>query len=122
MLKNIYSSLDLAILVLIVVYSKYTIITIIKVKHDKIGVVKTRIVSSSAFLLLIIIKMIIALLLGKSIVSELVCAILWAICMVIGWATLKEAKRIANFEFHIMPDLDENIIDVKYKIIDEDNK
>ena len=36
--------------------------------------------------------------------------------------TLKEAKRIANFEFHIMPDLDENIIDVKYKIIDEDNK
>ena len=35
---------------------------------------------------------------------------------------LKEAKRIANFEFHIMPDLDENIIDVKYKIIDEDNK
>lgn len=72
--------------------------------------------------------MIMALILCRSIVSDLICTILWAICTAIGWRNLKvkDAKRTTNYYFNIRPDFrdinDDNIIDVEFKeITDEDN-
>ena len=127
MSEIIYNILGLAILVLAVVYLIFTIIANIKKTYnDNIGVIETRIVFTSILLALFIIKMITALILGKSIVSDLICAILWAICTAIGCSDLKDAKRTVNYDFHIMPDFrdinDDNIIDVEFKeITDEDN-
>lgn len=127
MSEIIYSISELAILFFAVVYLMFAIITIIKKTYnDNINVIETRIAFTSVLLALFIIKMITALILGKSIVSELFCAILWAICTAIGCINLKDAKRILKYDFDIMPDFrdinDDNIIDVEFKeITDKDN-
>ena len=120
MSEIIYNFLELSIFILTVVYLIFAVIAIIK-KKDKanIRIIKARIVFESVFLTLFIIKMIMALILGKSIVSELVMAILWAICIPIDCKNLKNAKRVINYDFYIMPDFrdinDDNIIDVQFK-------
>lgn len=127
MSEIIYSISELAILFFAVVYLMFAIITIIKKTYnDNINVIETRIAFTSILLALFIIKMITALILGRSIVSEIFCAILWAICTAIGCSNLKDAKRIKNYDSDIMPDFrdinDDNIIDVEFKeITDEDN-
>lgn len=101
MTEIIYIILGVAIIVLSGVYLIFNII----VKNDNnVGVIKTRIVFPSILLAVSIIKMIMALILGEStIVSDLICVILWGILIVIGCRYLKNAKRTVNDDSHIMP-------------------
>lgn len=127
MSEIIYSISVLAILFFEVVYLMFAIITIIKKTYnDNINVIETRIAFTSVLLALFIIKMITALILGRSIGSKLFCAIFWAIYTAIGYSNLKDAKRTKNYDSDIMPDFrdinDDNIIDVEFKeITDKDN-
>lgn len=92
MLDIIYNGLGVAIVVLAVIY--LILITVLMVKHayDNVASIKVRIVFTSILFALFIFKMIPAVMLGKSIGNEIFCAILWAICTVLGILCLKGAK------------------------------
>lgn len=92
MLDIIYNGLGVAIVVLAVIY--LILITVLMVKHayDNVASIKVRIVFTSTLFALFIFKMIPAVMLGKSIGSEIFCAILWAICTALGILCLKGAK------------------------------
>ena len=95
MSEIIYIISGLAILFLEVFYLMFfAIITIIKKTYnDNINVIKTIIAFTSVMSALCIIKMITALILGRSIVGELFCAILWVICTAMG---CRDAKSITD--------------------------
>lgn len=127
MTEIIYSILASAIMFFVVGYLLFAIITFIKkTANDNISVIKTRIVFASVLSALFIIKMIMALILGKSIVSELICAILWAIYTAIECNNLKVAKSIINYNSYIMPDFrdinNDKIIDGDFKEITDEDK
>lgn len=82
---------------------------------------------TSVLFALYIIDIIVAVILGKSeqVGGKIVCAIMWAICTIIGFAQLKRAQyktlysKVFNFT-----DRDENkeVIYIDYKEVDEDEK
>lgn len=130
MSEIIYNILGLAILVLVVVFLIFSFsISKKKTFNNIIRVSKTKIVFTSVFLALFVIRMILALILSKSTIeieSEILCIILWTICTSREYVYLKNVKRIINHDFHIMPDFrdinDDNIIDVEFKEISYKNK
>lgn len=130
MSEIIYNILGLAILVLVVVFLIFSFsISKKKTFNNIIRVSKTKIVFTSVFLALFVIRMILALILSKSTIeieSEILCIILWTICTSREYVYLKNVKKIINHDFHITPDFrdinDDNIIDVEFKEISYKNK
>ena len=119
MLNIIYASLGLAILILAVIYLILITVLMIKKKYSNVASIKVRIVFTSILCALFIIKIIPAIMLGKSIVSEIFCAILWAICTVLGFWSLKDAyNKARDSEFYIFINSrfkeNEDVIDVDF--------
>ena len=126
MSEIIYNILILATSFLGIVFIVFTITTIIKKKSININVKKTKIVLASILLALSIIQMILALILGKSIINAILCAIAWGICTALHCRSLKYAKESVNYDFHVMPGFrdiyDDDIINGGFReITDEDN-
>ena len=102
MLNIIYTSLQLAIIILAVIYLILIIVLMIKKSYNNVASIKVRIVLSSIQCALCIINIILAIMLGKSIVIQIVCAILWAIYMITGFLSLKDAQNTTpDSEFYI---------------------
>ena len=119
MLNIIYASLGLAILILAVIYLILITGLMIKKKYSNVASIKVRIVFTSILCALFIIKIIPAIMLGKSIVSEIFCAILWAICTVLGFWSLQDAyNKARDSEFYIFINSrfkeNEDVIDVDF--------
>ncbi len=119
MLNIIYASLGLAILILAVIYLILLTVLMIKKKYSNVASIKVRIVFTSILCALFIIKIIPAIMLGKSIVSEIFCAILWAICTVLGFWSLQDAyNKARDSEFYIFINSrfkeNEDVIDVDF--------
>lgn len=119
MLNIIYASLGLAILILAVIYLILITVLMIKKKYSNVASIKVRIVFTSILCALFIIKIIPAIMLGKSIVSEIFCAILWAICTVLGFWSLQDAyNKARDSEFYIFINSrfkeNEDVIDVDF--------
>lgn len=119
MLNIIYASLGLAILILAVIYLILITVLMIKKKYSNVASIKVRIVFTSILCALFIIKIIPAIMLGKSIVSEIFCAILWAICTVLGFWSLHDAyNKARDSEFYIFINSrfkeNEDVIDVDF--------
>ena len=119
MLNIIYASLGLAILILAVIYLILITVLMIKKKYSNVASIKVRIVFTSILCALFIIKIIPAIMLGKSIVSEIFCAILWAICTVLGFCSLHDAyNKARDSEFYIFINSrfkeNEDVIDVDF--------
>lgn len=119
MLNIIYASLGLAILILAVIYLILITVLMIKKKYSNVASIKVRVVFTSILCALFIIKIIPAIMLGKSIVSEIFCAILWAICTVLGFWSLQDAyNKARDSEFYIFINSrfkeNEDVIDVDF--------
>ena len=119
MLNIIYASLGLAILILAVIYLILITVLMIKKKYSNVASIKVRIVFTSILCALFIIKIIPAIMLGQSIVSEIFCAILWAICTVLGFWSLQDAyNKARDSEFYIFINSrfkeNEDVIDVDF--------
>lgn len=119
MLNIIYASLGLAILILAVIYLILITVLMIKKKYSNVASIKVRIVFTSILCALFIIKIIPAIMLGKSILSEIFCAILWAICTVLGFWSLQDAyNKARDSEFYIFINSrfkeNEDVIDVDF--------
>lgn len=126
MSEIIYASVGLAILILAVVYLVLITVLMIKKKYSNVASIKVRLVFTSILFALFIIKIIPAVVLGKSIGSDIFCAVLWAICTVIGYLSLKDAKnKTPDYEFSIMKDREfednEDVIDVDFTEEQDEN-
>lgn len=126
MSEIIYASVGLAILILAVVYLVLITVLMIKKKYSNVASIKVRIVFTSILFALFIIKIIPAIVLGKSIVNDIFCAVLWAICTVIGYLSLKDAKnKTVDYDFSIMKDWElgdnEDVIDVDFTELQDEN-
>lgn len=126
MLEIIYASLALAILILAVVYLIFSTVLMSKKKYLNVASIKVRLVFTSILFALFIIKIILAIVLGKSIGNDTFCAILWAICTVIGYLSLKDAKnKTVDYDFSIMKDWElgdnEDVIDVDFTEVQDEN-
>lgn len=119
MLNIIYTSLGLAIVILAVIYLILITVLLINKKYSNVASIKIRIVLTSILCALFIIKIIPAIMLGKSIVSEIFCAILWTICTLLGFWSLRDAQNKAmDSEFFTFINSrfkeDEDVIDVDF--------
>lgn len=126
MSEIIYASVELAILILAVVYLVLITVLMIKKKYCNVASIKVRIVFTSILSALFIIKIIPAVVLGKSIGSDIFCAVLWAICTVICYFSLKDAKnKTPDYEFSIMKDREfgdnEDVVDVDFTEEQDEN-
>lgn len=91
---SIYTSLGWLILILAVIYVIFNIVSIIKKKHNNVESIKIRIVLTASICALFIVMIIPAIMLGKSIVSEIFYATFWAIHTVIELRSLKYASML----------------------------
>lgn len=126
MSEIIYASVGLAILILAVVYLVFITVLMIKKKYSNVASIKVRIVFTSILFALFIIKIIPAIVLGKSIGNDIFCAILWAICTVTGYLSLKDEKnKTVDYDFSIMKDWElgdnEDVIDVDFTELQDEN-
>ena len=124
MTEIIDNILELKITCLIVVYLVFAISTIIKKTYNNNIRVIARITFTSVLATLFIMKMIIALICGRSIISNLIGAILWIICTAIECSKLKDSKRTIKYEWHIIQDfidINEDIIYGELKEVTDEN-
>ena len=121
-MEIIYTSVGLAIFIVAVIYFVLFTVLMIKKKSCDIATIKVRLVFASILLALFIIQIIPAVILGKSIVNDIIGAVLWAITVTI-YLFLKNKKL--DYEFSIMKDRkfgdNEDVIDVDFTEIQDEN-
>lgn len=122
-MEIIYTSVGLAIFIVAVIYFVLFTVLMIKKKYCDIATIKVRLVFASILLALFIIQIIPAVILGKSIVNDIIGAVLWAIYTVTIYLSLKNKKL--DYEFSIMKDRkfgdNEDVIDVDFTEIQDEN-
>lgn len=122
-MEIIYTSVGLAIFIVAVIYFVPFTVLMIKKKYCGIATIKVRLVFSSILFALFIIQIIPAVILGKSIVNDIIGAVLWAIYTVTIYLSLRNKKL--DYEFSIMKDRkfgdNEDVIDVDFTEIQDEN-
>lgn len=92
MLETIYSILALAIVIIALIFLILITVDWSKKSYSNIRNIKIQISFSSILCILLIFKIVIALILAKSLGIDILCAIIWAICTVTHVLRLKDAK------------------------------
>ena len=108
----------LAIFIVAVIYFVLFTVLMIKKKYCGIATIKVWLVFASILFALFIIKIIPAVILGKSIVNDIIGAVLWAICTVTIYLSLK--NKISIMKDRKFGD-NEDVVDVDFTEIQYEN-
>ncbi len=105
MLEAIYSSLALVIVILALIFLILITVFCGKKSYNDVASIKVQIVFEAILFTLFVFKIIIAVLVAKSLGMDIFCAVLWAINIVLDIIRLKDKKgkdlKDENFEDEI---------------------
>ena len=93
MLYIIYTVLNVSTLLLTIIYLVFLTVIMIRKSNNRIANIKVQILFTLILFVLKIVMMIPAVMLGKSIGYEIFCAVLWGLCIILGFLTLKRVKK-----------------------------